>query len=317
MGNKTKKSRKHRAQARPIHSSSELESRYAVTGDASPFADSVPALAEGLHFSHFPSYLSLAPLTNRNLQMFLEQDAHDSCNRAIALDMDHFADPQEYGHTGHDQDRYSDYSRHSGHLLEFGELNPSLEHSSDLTSLDDVCFPDHYDQGNDNDSPERPWPDLLVLQEYIAEEIEDHQPEIKEDAENIQAVNFRVPVARHVGQTSKKSSARPVLPTGEAKPFLRPIRVERTELVRLAQLFRCVRPKQSHLGQKSEELIIKILNNPAQRKSEGLCRYTYFREDMQGTIHSPNLSGLVNPDLTEITRDEILLSLQHLFWYLY
>ncbi|RKP29431.1 cora-domain-containing protein [Metschnikowia bicuspidata] len=284
-----------------------------MTGDVSPFADSGPALAEGLHFSHFPSYHSLAPLTNRNLQMFLEQGAYDSRSRAIALDMDHFADPQEYGHTGHDQDRYSDYSRHSGHLLEFGELNPSLEHSSDLTSLDDVCFPDYYDQGNDNDSPERPWPDLLVLQEYIAEEIEDHQPEIKEDAENIQAVNFRVPVARHVGQTSKKSSARPVLPTGEAKPFLRPIRVEKTELVRLAQLFLRVRPKQFHLWQKSEELIIKILNNPAQRKSEGVCRYTYFREDMQGTMHSPNLSGLVNSDLTEITRDEILLSLQRLF----
>lgn len=259
------------------------------------------------------SYNSQAPLTNRNLQTLLEQSASDTRGRPIALDMDRFTSEQGDFGAQLDGDHYSDYSNRSNKLLlEFGELNPSLDHLSDLTSLDDVCFPDYYDHRLDEDSSDRPytWPDLLVLEEYIAEEIEELQAEMKEE---VQAVNFKVPVARHVGQSkAHEVDVSPMLPIEET-PLLRSIRVDEESLMRLGLLSLRVRPKQIHPWQKSQEQVTTILNNPNQRKSDRLCRFTYFREDMEGTIHSPTLSGLVNSDLQLLSREEILSSLDLLF----
>lgn len=263
------------------------------------------------------SYNSQAPLTNRNLQTLLEQSASDGTrSRPIALDMDRFTTEQRDFGTQLEGDHYSDYSNQSNKLLlEFGELNPSLDHLSDLTSLDDVCFPDYYDHRLDDDSSDRPytWPDLLVLEEYIAEEIEDLQAEMKEEAQNFHAVNFKVPVARHVGQSQGiDADISPILPIEET-PLLQSIRVDEDSLMRLGLLSFRVRPKQIHPWQKSQEQVTTILNNPNQRKSERLCRFTYFREDMEGTIHSPTLSGLINSELQLLSREEILSSLDLLF----
>lgn len=314
------KKKTHRPQLKSSHGSSGLDHRRNNTDNVSPFAGGETlATSDGLYFlNQYPVYNVQAPLTNRNLQTLLEQNAHDSRTRPIALDMERFAhEQQEHGHAQHDQDNYSDYSKGTNNLLEFGESNPSLDHLSDLTSLDDVCFPDYYDHRLDDDNLDRPyvWPDLLVLEEYIAEEIEDLHSEMKEDAENFQAVNFRIPVARHV-QPSNAADPDPlnseVLPGSEDAPLLHLIRVDEGELLRLSTLSLRVRPKQTYPWQKSEEQV-KILNNPNQRKSERLCRFTYFREDIEGTIHSPTLSGLVDSDLKGLNREEILLSLLNLF----
>lgn len=311
------KRKPHRPQLKASHGSSGLDQRRSTTDNTSPFADpELLGTSDKAYFSNqYPSYNAQAPLTNRNLQTLLEQSAHDTRSRPIALDMERFAkEQQEHGYA-HDQDNYSEYSGISNNLLEFGESNPSLDHLSDLTSLDDVCFPDYYDHRLDDDSSDRPyvWPDLLVLEEYITEEIEDLHSEMKEDAENFQAVNFRIPVARHVGPSRVPDRDQSdVLPGSEDAPLLHLIRVDEGELLRLSTLSLRVRPKQTYPWQKSQEQVT-IINNPNQRKSERLCRFTYFREDIEGTIHSPTLSGLVDSDLKGLNRDEILLSLHNLF----
>lgn len=323
------KNKKKANKARPkgALSSTGLESRNFPTVDSSghyraSVATQVPDTDWTNHSMHANntrsySYNSQAPLTNRNLQTLLEQSGSDgSRSRPIALDMDRFTSEQEDFGMQLDADHYSDYSNQSNKLLlEFGELNPSLDHLSDLTSLDDVCFPDYYDHRLDDDSSDRPyvWPDLLVLEEYIVEEIEELQSEMKEEAQNFQAVNFRVPVARHVGQSIANEPERsPMLPIEET-PLLQSIRVDEDSLMRLGLLSLRVRPKQIHPWQKSQEQVTTILNNPNQRKSERVCRFTYFREDMEGTIHSPTLSGLINSELQLLPRDEIQTSLDQLF----
>lgn len=324
---KKSRSKNKRKPLRPqikSHGSSGLESHRHQGDVISPHHDSsIPAYSEGLGFgtaangARLYSYNSQAPLTDRNLQTLLEQNAHDGArSRPITLDMDRFTREQSNYIAPGETDNYSDYLRHLDNLLEFGELNPSLDHLSDLTSLDDVCFPDYYDHLNDEEGSDRPcmWPDLLVLEEYISEEIEDFQQEVRDDAASAQAVNFRVPVATHVGLSrSANDNPPPLLPMSEGTPLLRLIRVDEESLMRLGLPSFRVRPKQIHPWQKSEEQIIKMLNNSSLRKSERLCRYTYFREDMEGTIHSPTLSGFVTLELQLPPKEEVLSSLQELF----
>lgn len=255
------------------------------------------------------------PLTDRNLQTLLEQNgAQNSASHfgAVALDMDLYTREQRnirksYG--GHDEtDNHSDYSHRSGQLLEFGELNPSLDHLSDLTSLDDVCFPDYYEGLIDADSPHtgHKWPDLSVLEEYIQEELEDLQ--IQQEEQEVGEVNFKYPVARRV--SSALPNQEQILPTNEQVPLLGLVQVNETHLLRLGALSFRVRPKPIQPWEKSRENILPILNNGQnqQRKSDTPFRFTYFRDDMEGTIHSPTLSGLVSRDHEKISHTEAHLA---------
>lgn len=258
---------------------------------------------------------SSLPLTDRNLQTLLEQNSvPNSVSQfgAVALDMDRYTREQRnirnsYG--GHDDaDNRSDYSHRSGELLEFGELNPSLDHLSDLTSLDDVCFPDYYEGLIDADSPHTShnWPDLSVLEEYIQEELEDLQVQHEDD--DMAEVNFKYPVARRVSAAVPELAQ--ILPTNEQVPLLGLVQVNETHLLRLGALSFRVRPKPIQPWEKSRENILPILNNGQnqQRKSDTPFRFTYFRDDMEGTIHSPTLSGLVSRDHEKISNTEAHLT---------
>lgn len=250
------------------------------------------------------------PLTDRNLQTLLEQNnAPNAVSHfgAVSLDMDTYAREQQnirHSYGGHeDPDNHSNYS---GKLLEFGELNPSLDHLSDLTSLDDVCFPDYYEGLIDADSPHTGpnWPDLSVLEEYIQEELEDLQAQ--QEDEEIAEVNFKYPVARRVSTAAPDS----VLPTNEQVPLLSLVQVNETHLLRLGALSFRVRPKPIQPWEKSRENILPILSNSQaqHRKSDTPFRFTYFRDDMEGTIHSPTLSGLVSRDHEKISATEAHLT---------
>lgn len=220
------------------------------------------------------------PLTDRNLQTLREQAGQTSRFGSVALNMDRYAREQLHAHN--EGDAFSLYSPASG-LFEFGELNPSLEHLSDLTSLDDVCFPDYYEDTIETSK----WPDLAVLEEFVREEREDLQEDIPTDA----GVNFHYPIARQVHDDGN------VLPTHEESPLLQ--RAQEVEAVDLDLLFR-VRPIPIQPWEKSN-LPVPILTN---RRDDAPCRFTYFREDLDGTIHSPTLLGLVagekTPDLKDL-----------------
>lgn len=270
------------------------------------------------------SHRGLLPLTDRNLQTLLEQNGGNGANSAnsrfgqVALDMDQFAKQQlqlRGAYSGGDvADGYSLYSDRSRQLLlEFGELNPSLHHLSDLTSLDDVCFPDYYEGLMDADSAEieHVWPDLSVLEEYIEDELED----LHEVPSETKEVNFHYPIARRV---SAADAIEPiitnryvdVLPTNEEVPLLQLVHVDERTLLKLATLSFRIRPKPIQPWQKSQAHVEFLANSGP--KKDALCRFTYFREDIEGTIHSPTLLGLISDRLTE-NGDLISQSLEELF----
>ncbi|QFZ26253.1 putative manganese resistance protein [Clavispora lusitaniae] len=257
---------------------------------------------------------SNTPLTNRNLQTWLEQSqpqAQTSQFGAVALDMDQYAKEQQNNrksyHDHDDGDNYSTYSHRSGQSLEFGESNPSSEHSSDSTSLDDVCFPDYYEGLLDADNGEtsHKWPDLSVLEEYIQEELEELH-EAQQEREESPEVNFHYPVARRV--SAAVGDLKDVSPTNESVPLLGSVQVNETHSLQSGSSSLRVRPKPIQPWEKNREHYSPILNNSQNRASDTTFRFTYFREDLEGTIHSPTLSGLVSRDKENVSKTEANLS---------
>lgn len=250
----------------------------------------------------------LLPLTDRNLQTLLEQSGTGSVRprfEGVALDMELFARQQQQlrGNYG-DADAHDAYSAYSRVLrpllLEFGALNPPLDHLSDLTSLDDVCFPDYYEVLLDGETSARPhvWPELHVLEEFIAEERDAQSAEDRLDRDSelshasggsggpqrphaldaqglaVPGVNFSFPVARRVPDYE-------ILPTDELSPLLGD-----TVPPELGALSLRVRPRQIQPWEKSAV--------PQRLHSDALARFTYFREDMERTVHAATLGGLVD-----------------------
>ena len=305
------------------------------------------------HYSTAPTL----PLTNRNLQLLLrsssssgggggaideEQEAQSPT--AIAVDMDQFAheqrqlarsqswnnpfgrddanlspgSPGHYANIDYNVDGDDAFSVNS---MEFGESNPSSDHSSDSTSLDDVCYYD-YDR---EDEKRDEWPNLQVMEEYVVEELEemekekDHEREIDQV---IQSVNFGKDVVhdgkRRSSQINKYSPPRPQPPVAlpeealdeaavdENTPLVDNYKVNEIEsLDSLNDSFR-IRPTPTQPWEKSKDQIPTILNKRqmlsqtqrtlrGQKKGE-LCRFTYFREDLPETIHAPTICGLLSDD---------------------
>ncbi|KAI5955366.1 MNR2 [Candida jiufengensis] len=243
-----------------------------------------------------------------------------------------------------DQDSYSVNS------LEFGESNPSSDHSSDSTSLDDVCY---YDYQRD-DEKRNEWPNLEVLEEFIKEEYEEIEKEQHQKAlEHKHTVNFGkdvvhdshsnkyAPTTRPTTTTTKSAASSPPLTTSTTKitkkdsyevedendddkaesdentPLIDNFKVnELDSLDSLHDSFR-IRPTPTQPWEKSKDQIPTILNrgpsfnNPQNSNSkEGeLCRFTYFREDLAKTIHSPTLGGLINNEESNLTIYERLVEL--------
>lgn len=282
----------------------------------------------------------LLPLTDRNLQTLLEQSRpNGGAGRygTVALDMDQYARQQQQlaqsfgGNEG--IDGFSVYSHGLAQLLlEFGELNPLSDHLSDLTSLDDVCFPDYYENLLDADLAEieHVWPDLSVLEEFIVEELDDIHAE---QAQPDQEVNFHFPVARRVSTNSglaRLPNVEGISPTNEEAPLLLLVHVDERALVKLLTLSFRVRPKQIQPWEKNQENVTFVSQKGP--KKDALCRFTYFREDIEGTIHAPTLLGLVTDEtlgdsnksgndtlenqetpIGENSNEVILQNLKHLF----
>lgn len=257
-----------------------------------------------------PEFSSFSqPLTDRNLQTLLEQNSPGRYG-SVALDMDRYAREQQHLRGLYPaEENMSMYSGQLDRLLEFGQLNPLLDHLSDLTLLDDVCFPDYYE--NLETESAHAWPDLLVLEEYVTEELgELGTPQ----------VNFQYPVARPAQQAFRSPD---VLPTNEDAPLLHLVQVDELLLLKLGTLLFRVRPKQIQPWEKTEPVAVDSRLGP-----DALCRFTYFREDLDGTLHAPTLLGLIGqPEVQPAkallksarslvrgdTRELVMLDLKQLF----
>lgn len=264
------------------------------------------------------------PLTNRNLKFLQQQKPIQSGYTerqygSIALDMDKYTDEQrklarnhanpfksddERGDTNSDDDFLG-----SNNSLEFGASNPSSDHSSDSTSLDDVCFPDYYDDlGVVHYRDNFEWPDLKILEQFVEEELEEAYLANEEREEHKVSFANNVNFQQHQDHShSKGKTASPLVSPNtelspsrlqyenhensrEGTPLLQNYQTNEVETLALHDSMR-VRPTPIQPWEKSREQIPTILNNKKQRGDS--CRFTYFREDLEKTVHSPTISGLI------------------------
>lgn len=297
------------------------------------------------------------PLTNQNLQGLLSQSngndlpyrynsnrAERSAYGSVLLDMDQYtkeqrnlASNQTWNEPFHDGQSYNGSNEDllSINSLEFGGSNPSSDHSSDSTSLDDVCFPDYYDHEMDSEGNKQSnyrWPDLQVMQEFVNQELEEYGDDHNEsnDEGDQQNVNFHYPLAHTVHSGSNDEPRSPFLRdeshspsllaneqdyvSREDTPLLNNTQVNEVESLETTNNSFRIRPQPIQPWEKSKEHVQTILSNsqyqtPNQHKHQhadkspqkpqvdsSLCRFTYFREDLQKTIHSPTISGLLAKD---------------------
>lgn len=304
------------------------------------------------------------PLTNQNLQSLISQSNNTNDNNqtrntrpqsrlrtnlgrasysSVALDMDQFT--QEQQRMASQQVWHNPYNDHDDNnsddglsisSLKFGGSNPSSDHSSDSTSLDDVCFPDYYDHNIGREGSKENntnWPDLEILQEFIQQESEDFTETYEDesiDNDEPQNVNFNYPIAHSLGSKSEnfpstslnknqhsrsnsnqEAKEHPSASTSnhgsrEDTPLLGNTQVnELDHFYDVNEAFR-IRPTPIQPWEKSKENIPTILHNQQRQERErrqsnyqankldsSLCRFTYFREDLEKTIHSPTISGLL------------------------
>ncbi|CAK9441101.1 uncharacterized protein LODBEIA_P49700 [Lodderomyces beijingensis] len=291
------------------------------------------------------------PLTNRNLQHLLRNSVStqggddNTFTEAVALDMEKFAREQSqlarssswHRHPYKDdeiddeqEERYLDNGEnYSVNSLEFGGSNPSSDHSSDSTSLDDVCYYDY--EGEDEKRYE--WPNLEILEEFVKEELEEaekerekhlsqhqqqHQQQQQQHPQPEHSVNFGQDVVHEKDLSSKRRYAPPLPPSqmkesqtqdskmvDETTPLVVD-NVQTNELESLASLTDSIRirPPATQPWEKSKDQIPTILkrkDSQSNHKKSGykdgeVCRYTYFREDLPKTIYSPTIGGLLSDD---------------------
>ncbi|CUM67093.1 uncharacterized protein PRCAT00004782001 [Priceomyces carsonii] len=277
------------------------------------------------------------PLTNRNLQSLLTQSngsRPESPGGGLALDMDSYAkdqrklaDSQSWKNPFSENQNNAvgendDGDSYSINSLEFGGSNPSSEHPSDSTSLDDVCFPDYYDHADTAGSKEIgfEWPDLRVLEEFVKEELEEHSEHItfgdyvKGHSDN----NY------NNNREAEPSPSSPKLHSSgeisEDTPLLNNTQINEVESLELMNNSLKIRPTPIQPWEKSKEKITPILNRQQLEqdnrhlhqkggKADGkVCRFTYFREDLDKTIHSPTISGLIANNNTKVKEQSINIS---------
>lgn len=275
------------------------------------------------------------PLTRDNMKNFLRIDRNRNINLGLkwrqgigSVDMSPHTRGEDEG-VPYWTDPFKEISNgesSSVNSLEFGGSNPSSEHSSDSTSLDDVCLPEYFEYHNKHPPAEQSyhWPDLRVLEEFINEELQEHgdfedgKSEVHEDEpqaeQNEQNVYFQDPVA--VSLNSKDSNNEydkrfERMNTTEDTPLLDKALVNEVDVLKQRGQPLRLRPPTVAPWDRSGDKMPAILdkkercNSRHRPSSHGarpgkvdgkLCRFTYFREDMDQTIHSPSLSGLLVGD---------------------
>ncbi|KAH3676499.1 hypothetical protein WICPIJ_009079 [Wickerhamomyces pijperi] len=174
--------------------------------------------------------------------------------------------------------------------------NPSSRRSSRSSSLGDVCFP--LDQLDTNG--ERKWPDFAVLEEFF----QDEMGRLKDEAlKETDEANFRF--TYNNDQSEEQSSdvasstgvgfSYPIITKVDAPRLLSNQQVNETE----AYTGRLRPPKINPFDRKKTNNadFLRTINYPPHiiNNNPEHFRFTYFREDLDATVHSPTISGLLQP----------------------
>lgn len=173
-------------------------------------------------------------------------------------------------------DTYNDHEIDEVDNSIYASSNPSSRRSSNVSSLNDVCFP-----VDSLDAIERSkqWPNLAVLEEFAKQEIDNmkrfnsssigsKKSSIDLTSSSNDVVNFQYPIVSNIDY-------------GE---ITEPLMVSTTE--EIDKINGRLRPKKRAPWEKPNFIT----------KHERLTkfRFTYFREDLPDTIHSPTISGLLH-----------------------
>lgn len=166
------------------------------------------------------------------------------------------------------------------------DSEPSSRRNSDASSLRDVCFPLDSSQEDDSLAGDiKIWPDLNLLNEFAEEEIK----EIEEIERSLESEESQ----QNSGGRSKADT-----------PFVGPTytTVNEAEVadgrLRPRRMVPWASYQKSRRRSKKPELYIPGMDE----KAASQMRFAYFREDMDATIHSPNISGLISQPGTTFTK---------------
>ena len=172
------------------------------------------------------------------------------------------------------------------------DSKPGTRRNSESSSLDDVCFPL---DAMDDDEVQKNWPDLEVLDEFLKEETERLQEEAAQEASQ---ANMRYDLASSDVDSADASSGQvgfsyPIVTKVDA-PLLGNKRINEAETL----TGRLRPPKINPFAKnKSNTQFLNTINYPPHivNSNPGHFRFTYFREDLDSTVHSPTISGLLQP----------------------
>ncbi|KAH3667079.1 hypothetical protein WICMUC_005426 [Wickerhamomyces mucosus] len=209
--------------------------------------------------------------------------------------MAHRIDMDNYNSSGHNQNSAEDNTQH-GSELDF-RSKPSSRRTSKSSSLDDVCFP--LDQLDDAYG-DRLWPDIKVLEEFCEEETTRLKDEaLKETSEANYRFNFNnddnSSDLNDASSSGGVGFSHPIVTKVDAPKLLGNQRINETETLN----GRLRPPKINPFDRKrlNNAEFLKTINYPPHiiQNSPEHFRFTYFREDLDSTVHSPTISGLLQP----------------------
>lgn len=206
--------------------------------------------------------------------------------------------------------------------FEFDDSHPSSsDNDSDDSSLDDVCLP----LNADSSSTTKNWPDLQVLQDFYEEEMRENlaiaeankhnvlfatgeadidYSTVDDEEHSLKAVGFQYPLISKIDNPSSMAvpslATRKINETEAIQGRLRPPRFSPWDKSTRQNL-------KNYLHNHDLENAAKYLkNNGANINDNGIgpgtvigekkfqqFRYTYFRPNLDSTIHSPSISGLL------------------------
>lgn len=220
----------------------------------------------------------------------------------VKIDMEQFQSPSHDSNGGGGAGAGAGAGNHSHETDSDFDSKPSSRRSSESSSLADVCFPL---EPLDDVEGARSWPDLKVLEEFYEEET----TRLKDEAiRETNEVNFRfenTPAEDNATSSSiagESSNAggvgfsHPIVTKVDAPRLLGNQRINETETLDGGRL----RPPKINPWDKrrfNNTDFLKTINYPPQivNNNPEHFRFTYFRENLDSTVHSPTISGLLQP----------------------
>lgn len=218
---------------------------------------------------------------------------YGSTSNPVKIDMEQFQ------HSTSDKNNQNHNNNNSHGTDSDFDSKPSSRRTSESSSLADVCFP--LEPLDDEEGP-RTWPDLKVLEEFYEEET----TRLKDEAiRETNEVNFRFDNNNNIDDNASSSQvgesssgvgfSHPIVTKVDAPRLLGNQRINETETMdgRLRP------PKINPWDRKrlNNSDFLKTINYPPQivNNNPEHFRFTYFRENLDSTVHSPTISGLLQP----------------------